>query len=377
MSLRKNSKTNILSIRRGNIRVMDIRHKNIEDTDIGHEDVKDTDIRHENDKTQKRKKAVFRISYRGMTRCTCQKAVLTVEAAAVLPFFVCFMVFILYFFRILQVHAGVAQALQYAGRRTAAECSIETVQEDDKEKKIDFTALDTNSGENVDLDSRYEKTTGSLQDQGENGYEKITGSLQDQDESSFGISLTKMLKAKLYFTKQLKRQNCPLQYINHGIAGISLMQSDFSGNYVELKAVYRMRLPVAMLGNIQFQIVQEAKCRKWTGYQTGQDEKEDDGWLYYTEHGTVYHASRGCTYLDLSIRGVTYAQAAAARNKSGGKYHKCERCGNAGPGHGMVYITNYGDRYHSSLTCSGIKRSVYMIRKSEAVDKKMCSKCGK
>ncbi len=123
MSLRENSETNILSIRRENIRVMDIRHKNIEDTDIGHEDIKDTDIRHENDKTQKRKKAVFRISYGGMTRCTCQKAVLTVEAAAVLPFFVCFMVFILYFFRILQVHAGVAQALQYAGRRTAAECA--------------------------------------------------------------------------------------------------------------------------------------------------------------------------------------------------------------------------------------------------------------
>ena len=57
MSLRENSETNILSIRRENIRVMDIRHKNIEDTDIGHEDIKDTDIRHENDKTQKRKKS--------------------------------------------------------------------------------------------------------------------------------------------------------------------------------------------------------------------------------------------------------------------------------------------------------------------------------
>ena len=45
-------------------------------------------------------------------------------------------------------------------------------------------------------------------------------------------------------------------------------------------------------------------------------------------------------------------------------------------GQSMVYITDYGDRWHSSLSCSGLKRSIYMIRKTKATDKRMCKKCG-
>jgi len=280
------------------------------------------------------------VKNRGIARCTCMKALLTIEAAVILPFFACFMVFILYFFRILQVQAGVSQALQYTGRRMAAEYSIQTDQE-----------------------------AGNAADG-----EKSEANLTDEKES--GPDLLGLLRAELLFQKQLKKQNCPTQYIRHGTAGISLMQSEFSDNYVELKAVYRMKLPVTLFGDIQYRVVQEAKCRKWTGYEPGQDTQDEDTWLYYTEHGTVYHASRSCTYLDLSIRGVTYTQAGNSRNKSGGKYHKCEKCGNGSSSHAMVYITDYGDRYHSSLTCSGLKRSIYMIRRSKATEKRMCSKCG-
>ena len=136
-----------------------------------------------------------------------------------------------------------------------------------------------------------------------------------------------------------------------------------------------MKFPINLLGKIQYQIVQEAKCRKWTGYQLGQDTNEADGWLYYTEYGTVYHASRSCRYLDLSIHGIPYIQVGQNRNHSGGKYYQCEKCG-GGSNYGMVYVTDYGDRYHSSLTCSGLKRSIHMIRKTKATEKRMCKKCG-
>ncbi|MCQ2507536.1 MAG: pilus assembly protein, partial [Dorea sp.] len=43
----------------------------------------------------------------------------------------------------------------------------------------------------------------------------------------------------------------------------------------------------------------------------------------------------------------------------------------------LVYVTDYGDRYHSSLSCSGLKRTVYSVPKSEAIGKGACSKCAK
>ncbi len=284
---------------------------------------------------------------RGTARCTCVKALLTVEAAVVIPFFVCFIVFVLYFFRVLQVQTGVSQALQYAGRRVAAEYSGQVENNVNREES-----------ETVNSDKIYGEELGS-----------------DTDAQRDGTSILGMIRAKVLFEKQLKKQKCPTQYISNGIAGISLMQSDFSGNYVELKATYKMKLPIALLGNIQYHIVQQVKCRKWIGYVVGQDMHNEDTWLYYTEHGTVYHASRTCTYLDLSIRALNDKQVGSSRNKSGGKYYKCEKCESSALNGPMVYITDYGNRYHCSLTCSGLKRSIYMIRKSKATEKRMCSKC--
>ncbi len=296
---------------------------------------------------------------RGTSRCICQKASMTVEAAAVAPFFVCFMVFVLYFFRILQVQAGILQALQYAGRRVAAECNI---QPESNASGQTGTAIGGNA-------SKEKAATG-----GDAIKEKVaTGGDAIKEKAAVGGAA---IKARVFFQKQLKNQNCPLQYVHMGMAGISLLQSDFSGNFVDLKAVYRMKLPIRLLGNIQFQIVQEAKCRKWTGYQPGQDTEEQEGWLYYTEFGSVYHATRSCAYLDLSIQGVANSQVSNRRNHSGGKYYACEKCANQLSHSAMVYITDYGDRYHSSLTCGALKRSIYMIRKSKATNKKMCSKCG-
>ena len=114
------------------------------------------------------------------------------------------------------------------------------------------------------------------------------------------------------------------------------------------------------------------QVKVWNGYEKERFGIRDEGVVYITETGLVYHRDYHCTHLDLSIRMVSSEEVKRLRNKSGGKYHTCERCKG---GTGGVYITDTGNRYHSSLSCSGLKRTVYAVPLSEIAGKRACSKC--
>ena len=100
----------------------------------------------------------------------------------------------------------------------------------------------------------------------------------------------------------------------------------------------------------------------------------DDEWVYITPYGTVYHRDRACRYLDLNIRAVSRQSLLTLRNADRKIYRPCESCGLSG--NRTVYVTDYGERYHNSLSCSGLKRTIYMIKLSQTGGKKACSKCG-
>lgn len=124
------------------------------------------------------------------------------------------------------------------------------------------------------------------------------------------------------------------------------------------------------------QIQTRANVRKWTGYNVingnvGIDEEE---YVYITETGTVYHRRRDCRHLKITIRIVALEDIQGERNESGGKYHKCERCGNFGSS-GVVFVTNQGDKYHTSASCSGLKRTIYVVKITETGGRGPCSGC--
>lgn len=257
---------------------------------------------------------------KGTPSCTCRQSApagsMTIEAAVIFPLVATFLVCFLFFFRVMQVQMAVDESLVYAGRMTA----------------VEYSAV-------------------------------------DKGKDAIGL-----ISAEAYFRKELKQYPLVHQFVKGGTPGISLINSKFDNDYVELCAEYKMKIPVGLLPVKDVALVQRTFQRKWTGKTI--DGEEFDPYVYVAETGSVYHTSANCHYIDLSIKSVEYRNIAGLRNLSGHKYSACS-CAAAikNPG-AVVFITNYGTCYHSSLGCSGLKRTVKMVHKSEVNGMPECSKCG-
>ena len=117
--------------------------------------------------------------------------------------------------------------------------------------------------------------------------------------------------------------------------------------------------------------------KPWTGYDAaGQGKrKKEEEIVYITSYGEVYHKSRTCTHLALSIKVFPFALVEQERNRGGARYSPCEYCGN-GEFSALVYLTEQGDRYHATLGCQGLKRTVKGVYLSQLAGVPACSKCG-
>lgn len=153
------------------------------------------------------------------------------------------------------------------------------------------------------------------------------------------------------------------------------IMSPFTG-VLEMKVDYKVKLPIPMFAVPPVSMSESLRMKGWNGYTRTGWGNENSDMVYVTQYGMVYHQSLQCSYLDLSIHPVNYSEIQGLRNQSAGKYHACEYCG-WGAKFGTVYITNYGDRYHTSLACGGLKRTISQVPISEAVGKGACSKCCK
>ena len=156
----------------------------------------------------------------------------------------------------------------------------------------------------------------------------------------------------------------------------SILDSD---QMIDLVLTYQVQSPSGLVKIPWIFFVQRACVRGWVGREgSGQGEGDGDSddpneqTVYVTEHGSVYHTDPNCTHIRLSIEQVSEEEAHARRNRYGEKYHACERCGG---GSGQVYITSDGNRYHSSLECSGLKRTVREMTRGETDGLRPCSKC--
>lgn len=170
--------------------------------------------------------------------------------------------------------------------------------------------------------------------------------------------------------------------ISLGKRGIDLMQAQRTeSEFLDVTAVFEAGPPGGLLGPLRGTYIQRCRRRLWTGQESinGGDTKGDgkeDEYVYITQNGTVCHRKRECTYLRLSVHSVSSGGLSSLRNNSGGRYKPCERCMKHGGMPQSVYITDSGDRYHSTGNCSSLNRWIMKITREEAGGMPLCSRCG-
>lgn len=143
---------------------------------------------------------------------------------------------------------------------------------------------------------------------------------------------------------------------------------------VDLRIAYEAELPLKLFGRSVLPMKNRQVCRAWIGYDRDQDSfSEKEGYVYVTVHGEVYHNQISCSYLQLRISETDYGSVGEQRNLYGERYQKCRSCKGEGS---VVYITDTGNRYHGSLSCTGLKRSIRMIPVSQVEERRACSRCG-
>lgn len=164
--------------------------------------------------------------------------------------------------------------------------------------------------------------------------------------------------------------------VEGGSAGIQCWKSYYnvSDEILYINIEYKVRLPFPGYRAFALAQRQAFMVKAWTGYKKEGIETEDEEIVYITEHGAVYHGDYHCSYLQLSIRFVPASKLSKLRNLDGGKYYACQKCvqGEAMAG---VYITENGEKYHNSLNCSGLKRCIRAVKRSDIPGRRGCAKC--
>ncbi|MBO5144723.1 MAG: hypothetical protein J6C19_04215 [Lachnospiraceae bacterium] len=206
-------------------------------------------------------------------------------------------------------------------------------------------------------------------------YQEIKGSPAGVAES---LGLT-----YLYASNQVKRR-LGTDYLDSspiagGASSISWLKSSVmqENDCIDLVAEYRIQPPAAIVGYHERFLYNRIRTRAWTGYDNTEGSGDNTGEeiVYITPEGKVYHKTRGCTYLKQSLSAVDMSFMETERNQNGQKYYPCEECGAACKD--TVYISNYGNKMHSSLSCSKLKRTILAVPISQTEGRAPCSKCGR
>ena len=262
---------------------------------------------------------------------TSVRASMTVETALVLPLFCLFMIYMGSAIEMIRLHGNLEVALWDVGRQIGIYGGL----------------LDT---------------------------EKCEDSREEDSGDRLGTVALSYTYVKNRIVHQLGEEYLGQSPLEQGTESLQFLESSTRGDNYEIIVTYKVSPVTEILGFRGFRMANRYYGHLWNGYEIPGTEEAGE-YVYVTEDSAVYHISRECTHLRLSVRPVGMAEVP-------GGYRPCEKCiggktNELVPGGGIYYICTEGKSYHSRRDCPGLKRTIYCIAKEAAKGYRKCSRCGK
>ena len=201
-------------------------------------------------------------------------------------------------------------------------------------------------------------------------YEAAVETAEYTAETAYISETVAMAVPFMKFSSYVDDENLLNRYISGGKSGVNFLGTYTDDGYLYLRVSYTVVINTPLMPSLSRFRTYVIKQRLYDGKgkdSEGKEKEEDESYVYITDNKEVYHESRNCSHLVLSIHGASVAQAEASG------YKPCEFCG--GTCADQVFITDEGDKFHSGMNCSGLKRTVYRIRKKDAGGIPPCSRC--
>lgn len=255
------------------------------------------------------------------------------EASLILPLFILLFMNLLSIIEVYRIHGNVAASLWERGREEAVGVYLEKQAEE-------FIPIP-----------------------GEPGGERLQALL-----GSFG--------GQIRIVKNLEPYPVWEKIVAGGKTGFLVSEKIADNGTVRIDCNYRIHPLFAALTPVTKALENHYYGHAWVGYiHGGEADEQGEAYVYITETGTVYHRNRGCSYLNPSIQQVQAWELAHLRNRGGAIYDSCPLCEAYRAGE-TYYVTDYGTAYHTSIACSGLKRTIYEVKLSEVGGRGACSRCG-
>lgn len=162
------------------------------------------------------------------------------------------------------------------------------------------------------------------------------------------------------------------KYVLGGMAGFAITRAEYDARdgYIYIELQYTLKANVVLFGELEWTIHEKIRQKAYIGYMDDEREKEGVQYVYITENASVYHTRRNCYHISLSIHQISESELYSYRDR----LTPCGICAKYNTG--LIYITGTGNHYHTTISCSGLKRTVYRVKLEDYPYLPACSNCG-